>query len=386
MRVTMLVRCLAMMRGGGETRHLAWARELTALGVDVRIITGVPLVSGAARYPVEGVAVETIRSPYAREFVYRFQNRRGFGRLTMTALHLDEEWFCRAAWRRIAGSRPQPDIVHAHALHQTARLRTANIPVVINLPGAPNARYLGDLRQADALVADGWAAANLPALLGRDVDRLPKGVDAERFRPEGPSVRDALRLTGKRVVITVARLVPIKNSRLLLDAVALVRQRIAGAHLVIVGAGPEADGLKQHAAALDLSDAVTFAGYVAHADTPAFYRAADVFALSSDFDNSPNVVLEAMACGLPVVTTDVGGVRDFVADRTGGAVVPPHDARALAEGLEHYLGSPDASRAAAAYNRTRAVTEFSWRTSALRLLDVYHRVLSVRTGVTRATA
>ncbi len=54
MRVTMLVRCLAMMRGGGETRHLAWARELAALGVDVDIIAGVPLVSGAARYPVEG--------------------------------------------------------------------------------------------------------------------------------------------------------------------------------------------------------------------------------------------------------------------------------------------------------------------------------------------
>ena len=117
MRVTMLVRCLAMMRGGGETRHLAWAHELTALGVDVRIISGVPFVSGEARYPVEGVATELLRSPYAREFVYRFQNRRGFGRLTMAALHADEELFCRAAWRRMAASRPQPDIVHAHALH-----------------------------------------------------------------------------------------------------------------------------------------------------------------------------------------------------------------------------------------------------------------------------
>ena len=77
-----------MMRGGGETRHLAWARELAALGVQVDIIAGIPLVSGAARYPVEGVDVGLIRSPYARDFVYRCQNRRGFGRLTMTALHL----------------------------------------------------------------------------------------------------------------------------------------------------------------------------------------------------------------------------------------------------------------------------------------------------------
>src|SRR5262249_39471131 len=71
MRVTMLVRCLAMMRGGGETRHLAWARELSALGVDVEMITGVPLL-GAARYPVDEVPATLVRSPYTRDFVYRF--------------------------------------------------------------------------------------------------------------------------------------------------------------------------------------------------------------------------------------------------------------------------------------------------------------------------
>src|SRR5213593_4437303 len=130
MRVTMLVRCLAMMRGGGETRHLAWARELTALGVDVDVITGAPLV-GAARYPVDEGRATVVRSPYARDFVYRFQNHRGFGRLTMTALHLDEEWFCRAAWRLIAAGGQQPDVVHAHALHQAARMRIGGIPVVI---------------------------------------------------------------------------------------------------------------------------------------------------------------------------------------------------------------------------------------------------------------
>src|SRR3954462_9752543 len=145
MRVSMLVRCLAMMRGGGETRHLEWARELTALGVEVEIITGVPLLTGTARHPVEGVEVRTVRSPYTRDFVYRWQNQRGFGRLTMNALHLDEEWFCRAAWRLATASDRRPDIVHAHALHQAARLRIGSIPVVINLPGPPNARYTGDL-------------------------------------------------------------------------------------------------------------------------------------------------------------------------------------------------------------------------------------------------
>src|SRR5436190_22025307 len=109
MRVTMLVRCLAMMRGGGETRHLAWMRELTALGVDVDVMTGQPLWWGDARHPVQGVKAEVIRSPYLRGAVYRWQHTRGFGRLTMTALHADEEWFCRAAWARIAARPAAPD-------------------------------------------------------------------------------------------------------------------------------------------------------------------------------------------------------------------------------------------------------------------------------------
>jgi glycosyltransferase involved in cell wall biosynthesis len=380
----MLVRCLAMMRGGGETRHLAWARELTALGVDVDVITGAPLI-GAPRHTVDEVRASLIRSPYMRDFVYRFQNRRGFGRLTMTALHVDEEWFCRAAWKQIAAGR-EPDVVHAHALHQAARLRVGNIPVVINLPGAPNPRYVEDLRRADALIADGWAAEHLPAALDRPVERVNKGVDVERFRPDGPDLRDQLGLGNARVVVTVARLVPLKNLSLLLEAIAILHQRMVPVHLLVVGGGPEAGALENRAAALGITDRVTFAGHLPHAETPPWFRSGDVFALSSDFDNSPNAVLEAMACGLPVVTTDVGGVREFVTDRVGGAVVLPRDPAALAAALQRYLASPDEARAAGARNRARAAAEFSWRASALRLLEVYDSVITARRGAVRASA
>jgi glycosyltransferase involved in cell wall biosynthesis len=373
----MLVRCLAMMRGGGETRHLAWARELEALGITVDIVTGRPLF-GRPRHSLDGARVTAVRSPYARDFVYRHQQQRGFGRLTMAALHADEEWFCRAVWRRIASAAVKPDIVHAHALHQAARLRTIDVPVVINLPGEPNRRYAADLRSADALVGDGWAADHLPVVLGCNVERIPKGVDSEQFRPDGHNLRHDLGLGSSRVVITVARLVPIKNVMLLVDAFALLRERVPSAHLLIVGDGPEAAPLHHRVLVRGIADAVTFVGSVPQTETPNYYRSADVFALSSDFDNSPNVLLEAMACGLPVVSTDVGGVREFVADGRGGAVVPPRDPHALAAALERYLTSPDAARDAGAHNRVRAATAFSWRVSALRLIDVYERVLAAR--------
>ena len=381
----MLVRCLAMMRGGGETRHLAWIRELTALGVSVDVITGQPLLFGGARYPVHEVEATTIRSPYLRDTVYRWQQTRGFGRLTTTALHMDEEWFCREAWRRIAARAVPPDVVHAHAVHQAARLRRRDIPVVVNLPGAPHARYVDDLRQADALVADGWAARQLPAVLGRSIEHVPKGVDTERFSPQGDHVRGALQLRDKRIIIGVGRLVPIKNPRLLIEALPLVRAHVPSAHLLLVGDGPEHGALQHWVREIGVANAVTFAGYVPNAELPAYYRSADVFALSSTFDNSPNVVLEAMACGLPVVCTDVGGVSEFVDAPAGGALVRCGDAVALARALTEWL-APERQSAAAAHNRALAVERYSWRASARRLLDVYEQVVAGRRATRKVPA
>ena len=386
MRVTMMVRCLAMMRGGGETRHLAWMRELKALGVDVDVITGGPLVFGRPRHPVNDVPATILRSPYTRDAVYRWQNRRGFGRITMTALHLDEEWFCRAAWREIE-SRPQkPDVVHAHALYQAARLRRCDIPVVINFPGAPHQRYADDIRQADALIADGWAADHLPAMLGQPVQRVPKGVDAALFQAEGLDMRRELKLEEKRVVLAVGRLVPLKNVRLLLDAMRRLVADVPAAHLLLVGEGPERAPLERYAHELGISGSVTFAGYVAQEKTPAFYRTADVFALTSDFDNSPNVVLEAMASRLPIVSTDVGGMRDFVADGQGGSLVPPRDAAAVAAALRDWLSSDVRRNQAGDYNRRVVLERFSWRASATRLLEVYRNAIAARAHEARATA
>ena len=386
MRVTMLVRCLAMMRGGGETRHLAWMRELSALGVEVDVITGQPLIAGGARHPVDGLAATVIRSPYLRDAVYEWQHTRGFGRLTMHALHLDEEWFCRAAWARIAARATPPDIVHAHALYQAARLRRGNIPVVINFPGAPHARYTADIQQADALIADGWAAVNLPAMIGRPVQAVPKGVDAALFQPDGPDERARLGLSDRRVVLSVGRFVPIKNMALLVDALARMRTADPTAHLLLVGEGPEQRALAQQAARLGVSDAVTFAGYVPQDQMAPYYRAADVFALASEFDNSPNVVLEAMACGLPVVATDVGGVAEYVDAARGGSLVSRGDAPGMAKALGEWLGDADRRRLASSFNRQRVVERFSWRASAERLLEVYRDVLDRRRTATRMSA
>jgi glycosyltransferase involved in cell wall biosynthesis len=180
------------------------------------------------------------------------------------------------------------------------------------------------------------------------------------------------------VVLCVSRLVPIKNVGLFVDAMAVVHRAVPAARAVIVGDGPLDGTLKQRAGALGLGDVIRFAGYIDQPDLPPWYRAADVFVLSSDFDNSPNVVLEAMASGLPVVATNVGGVADLLDAPSGGALVPKGDAAAMGAEIVSLLNNDSRRRETGAFNRQRATTKFSWRTSAEQLLAAYERAMSAR--------
>jgi len=373
----MLLRCLSMMHGGGETRHLAWAHELARGGDDVTIITGRPLVA-PARFTCDRNVV-VLRSPYMRDVVYRFQRTRGLGRVLAQALRADEEWFCRSAWRWIAHANA-PDIVHAHALPGAARLRRGAIPTVINLPGMADPRDVADLQRADAIIADGYAADHLPAALGRPIEHVPKGVDVATFRPDGPDVRDAWGLREKYVALVVSRLVPIKNVPLAVSAMAAIANQHPRLMLVIAGDGPQRAALDAQVAAAGLAGRVVFAGRVAHEDIPAWYRSANLFVLPSEFDNSPNVALEAMASGLPVVATDVGGLRHYVRPGVNGELVPAGDAHALGAAIGRFEEDSALSTRVGRRNRDDAVSGFSWTQSAQALRAVYERVIARRTA------
>jgi glycosyltransferase involved in cell wall biosynthesis len=382
-RVTFLLRCLSMMHGGGETRHLAWARALRRAGDEVTIISGRPLLA-AKRYSFDQ-SVIVLRSPYMRDLVYRFQHTRGLGRALSQLLHADEEWFCRSAWNRIVRLPHRPDIVHAHALYQAARLRRDGIPTVINLPGLPNKRYFADLAAADALVADGWAAAHLPAILNQPVEHVRKGVDTDLFRADGPHMRAELACDERCVALVVSRLVPIKNVAFAVDAVARAAREQPDVMLVIVGDGPLRPALEARVAALRIGDRVMFAGHVPHEQLPGWYRSADLFVLPSEFDNSPNVVLEAMASGLPIVATDVGGIREYVRAGVNGELVPLDDPETFANAIARYATNPDLARGIGRRNRDEAVARFSWAQSAQSLRAVYERVIDAH-GAHRASA
>ena len=185
-------------------------------------------------------------------------------------------------------------------------------------------------------------------------DRLryvPNGVDLDRFaaQPAATGSRDRSPVIG-----TVAALRPEKNIGRLLRAFALATSG-SQARLLIVGDGPEREALTAMAAGLGISGRVHFAGHIAA--PAALYRQFDIFALSSDTEQMPLSVLEAMAAGLPVASTDVGDVRSMLAAENGVYVMEPDD-MALAAGLRALIDDYGARRMLGSANRAKAEREF----------------------------
>jgi glycosyltransferase involved in cell wall biosynthesis len=194
------------------------------------------------------------------------------------------------------------------------------------------------------------------------------GVDASRYRPaligERAEVRAALDIARDAVVImAVASLKELKRLDLLLKAAApLLHGEGSPVRLVLVGEGPERESLEALARELGVQERTFFLGV--RDDVETVLRAADLVVLSSRTEAFPNVVLEAMASGLAVVTTDVGSVREMVEPEASAIVVPPGDEAALARAIERLAG--DAILRIRFGARGREIVESRFRFEAMR--------------------
>jgi glycosyltransferase involved in cell wall biosynthesis len=174
---------------------------------------------------------------------------------------------------------------------------------------------------------------------------IPNGIDLSAFAV--PPVRGEVPVIG-----TVAALRPEKNLARLLRAFAATTRP---ARLVIAGDGPSRAGLEALAGELGLGERVCFTGYVAAPHT--LYPGFDIVALSSDTEQMPMAVLEAMAAGLPVAATDVGDIRAMLAPENA-ALLTPRDNAALAAALDVLLGDAGLRARLGAANRARAEAEY----------------------------
>ena len=172
------------------------------------------------------------------------------------------------------------------------------------------------------------------------VEVIPLGLDLERFRracPRAPALRPALSIaSGVPLLGIVGRLVPIKDHPTLFQAMALLQTSNPPVHLAVVGDGEERARLEELAGRLGLGHRIHFLGW--RTDLETILREVDVVLCTSKNEGTPVALIEAMAAGVPVLSTDVGGVADLVAHGETGWLVRPGDPPSLAEAIRHLLG------------------------------------------------
>lgn len=307
------------------------------------------------------------------------------------------------------------DLVHGHFWMSgwvaAACKQTFGLPVVqtFHALGVTKRRFLGDadpsppdriaveraiITQVDYVVAQCPSErAELITDYNADPQRIalvPGGVDITRFTPHDQrAARQRLGLDPDRpVVIYVGRMLPRKDVRNVVHALARLREYgVWPVTLILVGGEtpepdpvrtPEIGVLQQLVADLGLTDAVLFTGHRQPDELPWYYSAGDVAVTTPWYEPFGLTPLEAMACGRPVVGSDVGGIRFTVEDGVTGFLVPPRDPERLAGCLAFLLTHPDRARTMGHAARARVEQHFSWELTAARTAELYERTIAER--------
>ena len=243
--------------------------------------------------------------------------------------------------------------------------RGSDINLIARL-ARPRQMILDAARMAGRLIAVSAALKRAMIELGIEAERvvvLRNGVDLDLFRPiPMTEARPRLGLGPGQIVASVGNLVPEKGHDLVLSAIA----GLENASGIIVGEGPERQRLQRLASALGISDRIRFLPIVPQDQLAIVYSAVDVLALGSTREGWPNVLLEAMACGTPVVAMDVGGVGEIITKEEVGRLVGRRDASAFAMAIQQLMARPP-DRAAI----RRYAQNFGWGPVSLGQVELF---------------
>ena len=253
------------------------------------------------------------------------------------------------------------------------------VPVVVNYRGGEAAAFLARSQRSVRTTLDAAALLVVPsgflqavfARHGIVSQVVPNIIDLKRFHPgstRGPR--------GAHLVVA-RNLEPIYDNATALRAFAMISERYPDSRLTIAGTGPELDMLRALAIDLGVADRSQFPGRLDRDAMAALYRDADVMLNPSTVDNMPNSVLEALACAVPVVSTDVGGVPYIVRDGTSALLVQAGDPKAMAEAVMRLLDNPGFARTLSAAG-SEVVRQYTWQAVKGVLAAAYAKALHAR--------
>ena len=237
-----------------------------------------------------------------------------------------------------------------------------------------------NLNSADKIIAISSATKDYVLRLGAKPSKVKvvyNGVDLVRFRPmvgKREEIRKKLGIPKDAIVVlTVRRLVYKNGVDTLIEGANLAVKKNPRIVFLAVGKGPDSDSVKLRILQLRIEDNFKLAGFVSDEEIPFYYNAADIFVLpSKSGEGLPLVALEAMACSLPVIATDVGGIREILM-KDYGKLVPPNQPELLAKAILDFAAIDFSSRK----KELRAMMEekFSWEANVERLVEIYEELI-----------
>jgi phosphatidylinositol alpha-1,6-mannosyltransferase len=299
--------------------------------------------------------------------------------------------------------RESPAILHAGDLYPQGVIamtlkQICGLPYVVychgeEIPQINRFRYQPRIRDriyknADAVIAASEFTRQNLLGLGVPEERIHKiipGVVSERFAT-ARMLRDPRTihgLEGKNIILTVARLIPRKGHRVVLQAMAELANEIPNVHYLIVGRGSEESSLREAAQELGLSEKVTFSGYVPEDQLVDYYHACDIMvmpnceAANGDVEGFGIVFLEANAAGKPVIGGNTGGAAEAIEDGITGFLVNPNSPRDVALALKRLLLDRGLRQKMGAAGAERVRKEFNWKTRAEALSKLNRSILHI---------
>lgn len=287
------------------------------------------------------------------------------------------------------------DIIHAHwSLSGLAGALAGKLlrkPVVVTLHHG-RASLRNDLaikfvaKTADCILCNSQYTLSklLQAAMPKDAKVISPGVDIERFHPQVDTIpffsSESEIPRNRPLVLALGRLIEWKGFQNLIDAMGMIKTDPLP-YLLIGGRGPLKNKLERQVRQNGLEGSIRIIDHIPFEFIHHYYRAADVFVLPSIIDKEGNteglgvVLLEALACGIPCVASNVGGITDIVQDGKNGFLVEPKDVEALADKITRLLQDKDLQQKMSEYGRNFVVNNYSWKSKALELYTTYQKLI-----------
>ncbi len=367
LRVVMVIQSYLPRLGGAEKQLAAVCRRLRQRGLEPSIVTR-RYAGMAAFESIDGTPVYRVPAPQPKPLAA----------------------FCYLLFGFFKTRSLRPQVLHAHELLSPSDLgilakRSLDCPLVVKVLRGGK---LGDLdklhhrRSGQRRIRRLKQHVDIFLTISREINQelaaegieparcrfLPNGVDTEIYQPvserEKMEIRAALGLPPGLIYLYSGRLAPEKGLSTLLQAWDSVCERYPQAHLLILGSGEMEAELRKSA-----GRRVIFGGYVP--DPCLYYQASDLFVLPSETEGLSNSMLEAMACGLPVLATRVGAAVELVQNGENGRLISAGDCAELAEAMEFFLTDPKEGRRMGTNARELVSQEYSLDKTVERLMDIY---------------